>query len=121
MGVLGLGCREFGLFSGDLALSVRQSEVFRLKTEKAGTDIGLELPAVSLLVLRVASEALSSSLTGSGLGLAGGEHVGLFGHAGPLEYEGALEHVGSDMESERSPRDSSMSKTPSLTAEDCLL
>ena len=106
VGVLGLGWREFGRFSGDLARSGRQSEeVFRLKTEKAGTDIGL-----SFLFLIRGSELFSSSILGSGLGVVG--------RGGEWADIGI---VGTDMESERSPRDSNMSRTPSLTAEDCLL
>ena len=110
--MLGRGWRELGLLSGDLARSVRleeeeeEEEVFRLKTEKAGTDIGLEHPFLSFsLFLSNVSQLLSSSFIGSGLGVVG---------------RGG-EEVGTDMESERSPRDSNMSRTPSLTAEDCLL
>ena len=105
VGVVGLGWREFGLFSGDLGRSVRLSEVFRLNTEKAGTDIGLVEDPVSFLVLRVVSGTKSSSGIVSGLGPGGGK----------------MEDVGTDMERDRSPRDSNMSSTPSLTAEDCLL
>ena len=107
--MLGRGWRELGLLSGDLGRSVRleeeEEEVFLLKTEKAGTDIGLEHPSLSFLFLSNVSQLLSSSLIGSGLGVVG---------------RGG-EEVGTDMESERSPRDSNMSRTPSLTAEDCLL
>jgi len=79
-----------------------EEEVFRLKTEKAGTDIGL-----SFLFRHKLSELFSSSFLGSGLGVSGSG--------------GEWEEAGTDMESERSPRDSNMSRTPSLTVDDCLL
>ena len=101
--MLGRGWRELGLLSGDLGRSVTlEEEVFRLKTEKAGTDIGL-----SFLFLNKLSELFSSSFLGSGLG--------------ELGRGGEMDEAGTDMESERSPRDSNMSRTPSLTADDCLL
>ena len=105
--MLGRGWRELGLLSGDLARSVILEEeevedVFRLKTENAGTDIGL-----SFLFLSKLSELFSSSFLGSGLGEVG--------------RGGERDEAGTDMESERSPSDSNMSRTPSLTADDCLL